>query len=79
MARSTEMIISFLTLASSIGRATNSGSDGCKVINLYNMGHIKFRRSSVKRMRLSVQNYASVQTVPQLSKIVNSVRVAAHR
>jgi len=65
--------------ASSIGGATNSGSDGCNVINLYNMGDIKLYRSSVERMRLSVQNPVSVQIVPQLSKIVNSVRVAARR
>ena len=65
--------------ATSIGGATNSGSDGCNVINLYNMGDIKFLRSSVERMRLSVQNYTGVQIVPQLSKIVNSVQVAARR
>ena len=65
--------------ASSIGGATNSGSDGCNVINLYNMGDIKLYRSSVERMRLSGQNPVSVQIVPQLSKIVNSVRVAARR
>ncbi len=73
------MVVQPLWPASSIGGATNSGSDGCNVINLYNMGDIKLYRSSVERMRLSVQNPVSVQIVPQLSKIVNSVRVAARR
>ena len=73
------MVVQPLCPASSIGGATNSGSDGCNVINLYNMGDIKFHRSSVERMRLSVQNYTGVQIVPQLSKTVNSVQVAARR
>ncbi len=73
------MVVQPLCPASSIGGATNSGSDGCNVINPYKMDDIKPYHSSVERMRLSVQNHTGVQIVPQLSKIVNSVRVAAHR
>jgi hypothetical protein len=73
------MVVQPLWPASSIGGATNSGSDGCNVINLYNMGDIKLYRSSVERMRLSVQNPVSVQIVPQLSNIVNFARSVVGR